>query len=713
MIDIDYNPWVVALSFAIASFASYVALDLAQRVRTTDRVLARVWWGGGSAAMGTGIWSMHFVGMQAAAFPFAVGFGYVLTGLSWLAAVAVSAIGLYIASRSRLSWRRLVGGALFMGAGICTMHYMGMAAMDMAPGIRWSTGWVATSALIAVAASAAALLIFFGLRRLRGSAARWGQLAAALVMGAAVCGMHYTGMAAAGFVAHSVCLSVGELRGDSLGMLVAGATIVLLAITSFTSAIDARMQDQAAVLAASLQHANTELKQLAFKDPLTGLANRLLFDDRVEAAVARCTRDGVSLALLFIDLDGFKPVNDSFGHGFGDEVLREMARRLALQVRTADTVARVGGDEFVLLLEGDPDAEAAALVAQRIVDALVRPVLQHDHEVRLSCSIGIAMYPADGPRDKWLTNADAAMYAAKRTGGNRFAFFAPHMNAGAHERIELRDDLRQAIEAGTLTLHYQPKVGSDDHVITGVEALARWHHATRGMVSPGIFIPIAERFGLINALGHWALGEACRQMARWRDEGLAMRVAVNLSVHQLRQVDLAQCIEGMLAEHRLDPSQLILEITESAAMEDAGNTLELFERLGRIGVKLSIDDFGTGYSSLSYLRRLQVSQLKIDQSFVRDLETSADARIIVKAVINLAHALNLNVVAEGVETAAQRDVLTAMDCDELQGYFYARPVTAESLGRWWRGIDRPRDLHFAASDAGSDVVARPASVPAL
>ncbi|MGF6528368.1 putative bifunctional diguanylate cyclase/phosphodiesterase [Variovorax sp. PvP013] len=695
MIDIDYNLWVVGLSFAIASFASYVALDLAKRVRTTDRVLARVWWGGGSAAMGTGIWSMHFVGMQAAAFPFAVGFGYALTGLSWFAAVAVSAIALFIASRSRLSWKRLIGGALAMGAGICTMHYIGMAAMDMAPGIRWSAGWVAASAFIAVAAAAAALLIFFGLRRLQGGAARWGQLAAALVMGAAVCGMHYTGMAAAGFVDPSVCLSVDELRGDSLGMLVAGATIVLLAITSFTSAIDARMQDQAAVLTASLQHANAELKQLAFKDPLTGLANRLLFDDRMSAAVERCTRDDASLALLFIDLDGFKPVNDSFGHGFGDDVLREMARRLALQVRAADTVARVGGDEFVLLLEGNPDATAAALVAQRIIDALVKPVVQHDHEVRLSCSIGVAMFPADGPRDKWLTNADAAMYAAKRMGGNRFAFFARHMNAGAHERIELRNDLRQAIEAGMLTLHYQPKVSSDDNVITGVEALARWHHVARGMVSPGVFIPIAESFGLINALGQWVLQEACRQMARWRDEGLTMRVAVNLSVHQLRQADLAQRVEQLLAEHRLDPSQLILEITESAAMEDAGNTLELFERLGRIGVKLSIDDFGTGYSSLSYLRRLQVSQLKIDQSFVRDLETSADARIIVKAVINLAHALNLSVVAEGVETAAQRDVLTAMDCDELQGYFYARPMTAEALGRWSRGIDRPRDIRFA------------------
>ncbi|HSU21645.1 EAL domain-containing protein (plasmid) [Comamonadaceae bacterium OTU4NAUVB1] len=684
MIDIDYNSWIVGLSFAIASFASYVALDLAQRVRTTDRFLGRVWWGAGSAAMGTGIWSMHFVGMQAAAFPFAVGFGYALTALSWVAAVAVSAIALYIASRSRLSRGRWVFGSLAMGAGICSMHYIGMAAMDMAPGIRWSAGWVAASAAIAVIASAAALQIFFGLRRLRGAAARWGQLAAALVMGAAICGMHYTGMLAAGFAENAVCRSVGELRGDSLGLLVAGATIVLLAITSFTSAIDARLQDKAAVLATSLQEANTELQQLAFKDALTDLPNRLLLEDRLGAAVERCTRDGSSLAVLFIDLDGFKPVNDSFGHGFGDGVLREMARRLAAQVRATDTVARLGGDEFVLLVEGDPDTPVVVQIAQRIIDALAQNVVWQDCEVRLSCSVGIAMYPADGPRDKLLTNADAAMYAAKRTGGAAFAFFAPHMNAGAREQVELRNDLRVAIESGGLELHYQPKVCSRDGTVRGVEALARWRHAGRGMVGPDVFIPIAERFGLINALGSWVIEEACRQIVAWRAQGLPMRVAVNLSVHQLRQADLAQRLTDTLRAHAIDPSLLMLEVTESVAMEDAGSHLALFEQFGRAGIALSIDDFGTGYSSLSYLRRLPISQVKIDRSFVRDLETSADARVIVKAIVNLAHALNLGVVAEGVETAAQRDVLTAMDCDELQGYFYGRPMAPAALAQWTR-----------------------------
>nr|WP_315239399.1 EAL domain-containing protein [uncultured Albidiferax sp.] len=696
-VAVRYAPGVVALSYFIASFASYVALDLAKRVRTLDRVVALGWWAGGSVAMGTGIWSMHFVGMLAVSLPFEVGYGYVVTALSWVAAVAVSAIALYVASRNRLTLLRLAVGALAMGAGICAMHYTGMAALDMAPGIQWSTGWVLASAGIAVAASAVALLIFFWLRRLSGNAARWWQLLAALVMGAAISGMHYTGMAAAEFAVGSVCLSADQLRGDSLGLLVSVATIVMLSLTMFTSMIDARMQSKTAVLAASLQTANTELQALAFRDALTGLPNRLLFDDRVGVAVERCARDGSSLAVLFVDLDGFKPVNDSFGHGFGDMVLRVMAQRLASQARATDTVARVGGDEFVLLLEGNPDTTATAQIAQRIIDALSLPVTGGEHEVRLSCSLGIAMFPSDGPRDQLMGHADAAMYAAKRGGGGTYAFFEPHMNAGVREQIELQRDLRLAIERNGLSLHYQPKVSSSRSVITGVEALVRWQHPERGMLSPAVFIPVAERFGLINALGDWVIQEACRQMRVWQDRGLRIRVAINLSVHQLRQQDLGLRIERALQHHQLDPSLLIFEITESVAMEDAEGTLQAFESLGRIGVKLSIDDFGTGYSSLSYLRRLQVSQLKIDQSFVQDLEHSADARAIVEAVVKLAHALGLSVVAEGVETVGQREVLTGLGCDELQGYLFAKPMAAGVMGEWAGNVGGPTELAFTES----------------
>jgi len=431
-LDLRFNPGVVVLSYFIACFASYVALDLAKRVRTPDRALALSWWVGGSVVMGTGIWSMHFVGMLAVNFPFEVGYSYAPTVLSWVAAVVASSIALHVASGPRLTLPRLAGGALAMGAGVCAMHYIGMAAHNMlAPGIQWAWGWVLASAAISVIASAVALQIFFWLRRLSGYAERRWQFVAALVMGSAISGMHYSGMAAADFPVGSVCLSADQLRGEGLVVLVSVTTIVLLSLTLFTAIVDARMQSKSAVLAASLQTANNELHQLAFRDALTGLPNRLLLYDRVGVAVERCTRDGSTLAMLFVDLDGFKPVNDSFGHRLGDVVLCEMARRLASQARAADTVARIGGDEFVLLLGGSPDTSAVAQIAQRVIDALTLPVAVEGHELRLSCSVGIAMYPSDGPCDQLMAHADAAMYTVKRGGGSAYAFYKPHMRAGA------------------------------------------------------------------------------------------------------------------------------------------------------------------------------------------------------------------------------------------------------------------------------------------
>ncbi|RCW69297.1 putative bifunctional diguanylate cyclase/phosphodiesterase [Pseudorhodoferax soli] len=704
--EVSYNHWVVALSFLIASYASFVALDLAQRVRAQDRVIARAWRIGGSLALGTGIWSMHFVGMLAATLPFTVGYGHAVTGLSWVAAVAASGVALHTASLPSLNLARLGRGALAMGAGICAMHYLGMASLALAPGIQWDWLLVAASAAIAVLASAVALVIFFALRGYRGVAARNRQVLAALAMGAAICGMHYTGMAAAAFPADSVCLSADQLRGDSVGVLVTVAATMLLSLAMFTSLLDARMQGRTERLAVSLKAANAELQEIAFRDALTGLPNRLLLGERVASAVERCRRDHTSLALLFIDLDGFKPVNDSFGHHVGDAVLKEAGRRLAAGLRACDTVARVGGDEFVLLLEGVSDSAAIAQAAQRLIDVVSAPMEQCGHEVRLSCSIGIALFPSDGPDAELMAHADAAMYAAKRAGGSAYAFFEAHMNAGVREQIELQRDLRLALERGELLLHYQPKVSAGREVVTGVEALVRWQHPTRGMLGPALFIPVAERFGLISAVGNWVIEEACRQIAAWQEQGLRLRVAVNLSVHQLRQDDFVRRVAATIARAGIDPRQLTFEITESVAMEDAESTLQAFEALCGIGVHLSIDDFGTGYSSLAYLRQLQVGELKIDRSFVQDLESSADARAIVEAVIRLAHALGLKVVAEGVETAAQQDVLTRLQCDDLQGYLFARPMAAERVAEWAVASRRPNQLPFALSTyrpAGLDI----------
>ena len=424
------------------------------------------------------------------------------------------------------------------------------------------------------------------------------------------------------------------------------------------------------------------------RDPLTGLASRLQLEDRLDAAALRAESAQRRLALLYIDMDGFRPINDSYGYAAGDALLRDVAQRLSGLGRSTDTLARLGGDQFLLLMDGDPDHASAALVADRIRQALQRPYLLQGREVHLSCSIGIVLHPDHGPRARLLARADAAMLAAKRAGGNIHCFFDQGMDHDAQDAIELQCDLRRAIETNTgLELHYQPKIDSRSGALSGVEALLRWHHPERGMVSPAVFVPVAERFGLIGALGQWVTDEACRQLRIWQDTGLRMHVAINLSVHQLRQSDLVERVQGSLARHDIPGAHVTFEVTESAAMEDPQASLRVFERLAQLGVSLSIDDFGTGYSSLSYLRKLPARQLKIDRSFVQDLESQDDAQAIVRAVIKLAHALGLKVVAEGVETEAQQDMLQRMGCDQLQGFLFARPMPARHLQLWVTGED--------------------------
>jgi diguanylate cyclase (GGDEF)-like protein len=689
----SYSAVTVVVSVLIAAFASYVALDLARRVRSQDRRIARDAWLAGSVAMGTGIWAMHAVGMLAFSLPIVLGHAKLLTGLSWVVAVGASAVALAIAGRGSPTPRRLAGASLAMGAAICATYGLGIAALGIAPGIVWNPGWLAASAAIAVVAAAVALSIFFLLRK-AGDGRRPGHhVAAALVMGLAISGTHYAAMAAASFPEGAVSRSALALSGSDLGTLVAFAVAGLLALTLFISVFDHRLRGRMAQHAASLKQSNAQLQlaieqlqKQALLDVLTGLPNRLLFEDRLKHALARIARPGVRaqprLGVLFIDLDGFKAVNDAFEHAAGDAVLKETARRLLLAARDSDTVARVGGDEFLLLMEDLPGLPDAVALARRLVAVLAQPFDIAGRQIAISASVGVVLYPDHGAADKLIAHADAAMDAAKRAGGNTSAVFESRMGSGGPDQLSLQNDLRHAIELNQLTLHYQPKMDGQRGQIRGVEALLRWTHPTRGPVSPVVFIPLAERFGLIGAIGNWVIDEACRQMEAWADDGVRMRVAINLSVHQLREEDLVARIREALRRHAIAPSQLLCEITESIAMEDIATTQGAFDELSQLGVFLSIDDFGTGYSSLSYLRRLPAQQLKIDRSFVNDLESSSDARAIVDAVVHLAHALDLKVVAEGVETAGQRDILLGLGCDELQGYFFARPMTAADLLAW-------------------------------
>ncbi len=426
------------------------------------------------------------------------------------------------------------------------------------------------------------------------------------------------------------------------------------------------------------------LLYLANYDSLTGLPNRALFRDRLRRAVARAQRNDSLVALLFIDLDRFKTINDSLGHHAGDQLLRGVARRLKQNAREGDTIARLGGDEFTIILEGIRDTEDAALVARKVIELMEPPFKLDGHEVVVSPSIGITIYPYDATDMRsLLKNADTAMYQSKEKGRNRYQFYTADMNAKAYEHLLLENHLRHALEREEFRLYYQPQLDLHTQGIIGVEALLRWEHPERGLVPPEEFVPFAEETGLIIPIGEWVIRQACMDARAWQDEGLPpIRVAVNLSMRQFRQKDFVDTVQQALAESGLEPGFLELEITESFLAHDVEKATAQLQRLSDLGVHLSVDDFGTGYSSLSYLKRFPINTLKIDQSFVRDISSDPDGATIAEAIIALGQSLRLDVIAEGVESEDQLFFLRGRGCDRGQGYFFSHPVPAEDVVPW-------------------------------
>ena len=432
--------------------------------------------------------------------------------------------------------------------------------------------------------------------------------------------------------------------------------------------------------AAQQREAEVHIQRLAHYDALTGLPNRVLLDDRCRTAIAAAHRARQGVALMFLDLDYFKNINDSLGHRVGDDVLVELARRLRQAVREQDTVSRLGGDEFVLLLP-DTDAEGAANVAAKILQAALAPFLIEEHELTVTPSIGIALYPQDGDSLETLSRcADAAMYLAKEEGRNGFRFFTNTIQERSERTLLLGNALRRALERDQLSLVFQPQLALDSDRLIGVEALLRWNHPELGPISPAEFIPVAESNGLILAIGEWVLRAAAHQAARWHAMGWTdWRVGVNVSAVQFRHGNLPELVAEVLQHEQLPPALLELELTEGVAMHNAQQVSATMAQLAQLGVHMAMDDFGTGYSSLSYLKRYRVSKLKIDQSFVRDIAVDAEDRAIVQAIISMAHSLGLETIAEGVETQEQLDFLRTQGCEQIQGYWLSKPLTADAL----------------------------------
>ena len=431
-----------------------------------------------------------------------------------------------------------------------------------------------------------------------------------------------------------------------------------------------------------LKAANTKLRQLATHDVLTGLPNRVLFEDRMDQAMTQADLSGTEFALLLFNLDNFKLVNDSMGHHAGDELLKEVGQRLRSVVRAADTLARLGGDEFVMVALAVKSRDEGLEIAEHALAMLKPPIRIQGVDLECSSSIGIAFYPGDaGSASALLSYADAAMSCAKQSDVKAHCF-VPGMKPAAHPRAQLEGELRDALRRGELELHYQPKIDVVSGAIHSAEALIRWRHPERGLVSPAEFIPIAEESGLIGPIGEWVVREACRQTRNWQDAGLAsIRVAVNLSPSQFRHGNLLVTMRQALDDAGLDPRFLEVELTESTVMSDAEGSVAILEQLSQMGVLVSVDDFGTGYSSMSYLRRFPVDILKIDRTFINEIVSRPDDASIVSAIVSLAHSLRLKVVAEGVETREQLDFLKTLGCDQYQGYYFSPAVPPQQFAQ--------------------------------
>ncbi|TDG00097.1 EAL domain-containing protein [Paenibacillus piri] len=793
----SFDAIAVGCSYAIAVLASYTALDLAGKVSLSKGTGRWLWLLFGAVAMGTGIWSMHFVGMLAFTLPVPVAYDFMIVLISVVTAIAASFIALYVVGRNELTLRQLLVGGMLLAAGIASMHYIGMAAMLIE--ITYDPLLFTLSIATAIGASIAALWLSFYFRKGGGKGGALKKLASGLVMGAAIAGMHYTGMGAAQFrpeakpplsvsmtldhrllpyfISAGVLCTLGlfllavfisrrfalkdtemlenekwykslyehnqdgiisvDLRRQVTGFNRAASNMtgvdaarfyhqpvsaILSLIVeqerertqkrfmkafggerqSFETAIAHRgghRVDLSVVIVPVMvdgqvvgnhiiakditeeKRAKEQIRHLAFHDELTGLPNRRMFNQAISETIEDRRDKPGQFAVMVLDIDRFKMINDSLGHTYGDLFLKEVSGRIRQSAEGFDvTVARLGGDEFTLLCHGRYDGDETSVLAERIIRTIQLPYRLKDNDFYVTASIGIAVFPEHG-RDAvdLLKNADTAMYEVKKQGKNGFRFFSPELDAQLLEKIELEGDLRKAVERGELVLYYQPQFRAGDQQLVGVEALTRWKHPTRGLLSPGVFIPIAEETGMIYELGTWVMLEACRQMREWQAAGGPLiPVSVNLSTQQFHQPNLAGYIRRILGESGLEAQYLELEITESMMMDADVSTGTLHD-LNEIGVRISLDDFGTGYSSLNYLKLFPIHKLKIDRSFIRDITFNDDDKAIVSTIISMAQHLNMEVIAEGIETKEQLDILLDKNCKEIQGYYFSKPLPADEV----------------------------------
>jgi diguanylate cyclase (GGDEF)-like protein len=648
----EHNLWLVLLAAIVCIAGSYVTMQLLERTLRTEGAQRSGWIFQAASAAGSSVWCTHFVAILAYDPGASVSFDPLLTIASLAIAICGSGIGFGIAANGRHRWMTIVGGAV-IGVTVSAMHYVGMAAYHVSGIVEWNVTYVAASVACSVGLSIASLYI-----ALRTD--RWYSLhvsTATLVL--AIISLHFTGMAA---------VSVTPLAGDvtngvifeAMAVAVAGVSLFIIGTGVASHMIDSQARTENSL----------RLRYMALNDPLTGLPNRTNFGDHLERELARAQQEEHKLAVIGIDLNRFKEINDLRGHSAGDQALKTIAERLRQCRQDGEFVARIGGDEFAAVKDFRENEQLLDF-ARRLEQALFEPIHIHDFTTRSGASIGVAVFPEDGATARALLgNSDFAMYRAKADPTEAVCFYDSKLDEAARKRQILARELRRAIELKQFELHFQVQLSVSDASICGYEALLRWNHPERGLVPPMEFIPIAEETGAIIEIGEWVLREACRRAAAWK---ASHKIAVNLSAVQLRQSELPQVIHQVLLETGLSPARLELEITESTIISDKTRALHILRQIKALGVTIALDDFGTGYSSLDTLRSFPFDKIKLDRLFMNDVESNPQSKAIIRAVLALGKSLDVPILAEGVETKDQLDILRREGCDEVQGYLLGRP----------------------------------------
>jgi diguanylate cyclase (GGDEF)-like protein len=681
----SYDIWLIPLSLSASAFAMYVTFGFVENLYRTASQHRAILFNVYSIAIGTGLWAIHFInllifhGNQAfTVFSLAI-------FASWLVALSIGYTICATSSKKVMTFNCLTFSGIVIGLGSYLMFYLSLSGLNETNNL-WNLStnisFYPISLLLALStafgAGVLSVVTLSWIKHYIGDNKLLIKVIFSVITGIAILAIHATFNTTV-HVQSQIVESQILLADKTLSEVLITLGLICLFLLAFVVALYYEKFNTSTLKYLLNTQKGTDSANSGFKDPLTQLPNRRAFKRELETAIKRSERASSTIALAYIDLDHFKPINDSHGHHVGDAVLMLVAQRLNAAVRVCDTVARIGGDEFVALIEEIKSDEDIIPIVERIVNSIKEPFLVSGQQIDISCSVGIAVYPRDGDMERLMIRADAAMYKAKENGKNQFKFFDSEIESASDKMLEMHRDLQSAIKNNEFSLEFQPKVNCKNQSLEGAEALIRWNHPTKGVILPKKFIPAAERFGLINQINDWVVEEGCRAIRRAKDDGVDLKLSINLARQQFRNPKLVDKILQLRKRYKIPAANLMFEIKETTAIKNENQFKHLLLQFKAAEIKVALDDFGSQQFSLSYLQHLNIDEVKLDKVFIGQINENKASRALVDAVIRLAHALDLNVVAEGVETETQREALADLGCNQMQGYLISKPISERKL----------------------------------